>query len=151
METDRIISALIGLVGACGNNPKTKNTDRIVIEALAFPLIYPNADSAAIQKMTETIYAEKNIISPGCAQCTMPCGNTSDYDMNRLYTAEAPQREAKLRILETLSRTAYTLHFLTELSNEQENKINFLYKALAFVGYDVSTNELLALLDKASD
>ena len=38
MEKNKIISALIGLIGACNNNPKTENTDRIVIKALAFPM-----------------------------------------------------------------------------------------------------------------
>ena len=38
MEENRIISALIGLVGACNNNPKTENTDHVIIKALAFAL-----------------------------------------------------------------------------------------------------------------
>ena len=31
---DELTGALIGLAKACGNNPKTENTDRIIIEGL---------------------------------------------------------------------------------------------------------------------
>lgn len=44
MDEKGIISALIGLTGACNNNPKTENTDHVVIKALAFPVVWPEAD-----------------------------------------------------------------------------------------------------------
>ena len=56
---DKIISALIGLVGACGNNPKTENTDRLVIKALA-----TMQDANAAKDMIGEIREEKNRISP---------------------------------------------------------------------------------------
>ena len=31
---DELTGALIGLARACGNNPKTENTDRVIIEGL---------------------------------------------------------------------------------------------------------------------
>lgn len=39
MVEDKVISALIGLAGACNNNPKKADTDSLIIKALAFPLI----------------------------------------------------------------------------------------------------------------
>lgn len=48
MKEDKIISALIGLVGACSNNPKTAGTDSLVIKALAFPLLCPEYDDKAL-------------------------------------------------------------------------------------------------------
>ena len=37
MPDDRIVSALVGLAGACNNNAKTENTDALVIKALSLP------------------------------------------------------------------------------------------------------------------
>ena len=106
MREDRIISALIGLVGACNNNPKTDDTDSLVIKALAFPLICPEYDDKALQGIVNDIYSEKNSIAPGCAACTAPCGNTSDYDMRRIYEADDVIRNVKLQILEKLQKLA---------------------------------------------
>ena len=85
---DKIISALVGLVGACNNNTKTPNTDSVVIKTLAFPLLCPEYTAADLRETIDSICAEKNVIAPDCAQCQMPCGNTSDYDMGRIYDAE---------------------------------------------------------------
>ena len=61
MGEKRIISALIGLIGACNNNPKTENTDRVVIRALAFPLIWPEADAETLQAVIEEIIQQKTV------------------------------------------------------------------------------------------
>lgn len=98
MKEDRIISALIGLVGACNNNPKTADTDSIVIKALAFPLLCPEYDDKALREIVEDIYSEKNSVAPGCAVCVAPCGNTSDYDMRRIYEADDEIRKVKQRL-----------------------------------------------------
>ena len=99
MEENRIVSALIGLVDACNNNPKTENTDHVIIKTLAFTLTQSEADDGTLQALIEEIYAEKCTIAPGCAACRTPCGNTSDYDMNRIYNAEADIRNLKLKII----------------------------------------------------
>lgn len=39
---------MIGLVGACENNPKTSDTDRLVIKALAFPQLSLEHDDRAL-------------------------------------------------------------------------------------------------------
>lgn len=59
MKEDKIISALIGLVGACSNNPKTDNTDRLVIKALAFPLLCPEHDDKSLREIADSIHTEK--------------------------------------------------------------------------------------------
>ena len=51
---EKIISALVGLAGAIGNNGKTEYTDLIVMNALL-----------------------------NCETCPTPCGNTSDYDIEK--------------------------------------------------------------------
>lgn len=96
MREDIIISALVGLAGACSSNPKTADTDSLVIKALAFPLLHPGYDDKALREIVDDIHSEKNSVAPGCAMCTAPCGNTSDYDMRRIYEADDGIRRAKL-------------------------------------------------------
>ena len=83
MQGDRIISALIGLVGAVSNNGKTERTDSVVREAF-LRLTDGDSEEETVQK----IHAEKFAIAPDCATCLNPCGNTSDCDMSQFYTAD---------------------------------------------------------------
>lgn len=149
MREDKIISALIGLVGACGNNPKTDNTDRLVIKALAFPFLYPACDDKALREIVEDIYAEKNSVAPSCAVCTTPCGNTSDYDMRRIYEAAAEIRKVKLQILEKLQKFAVYAYRNRESERIPYTDSAFFYKALSYVSYDIEEADLLELLDEA--
>lgn len=114
---DKIISALIGLVGACDNNPKTENTDRLVIKALA-----TMQDANAAKDMIGEIREEKNRISPGCAVCKAPCGNTSDYDMRRIYNAKDEVRKTKLHIVSEIEETAEYVYRNTVPTSETETE-----------------------------
>lgn len=141
MQENRIISALIGLIGACNNNPKTENTDRLVIKALATSL-----DPHTTSEIVDEIRTEKNCIAPGCMACTSPCGNTSDYDMNRIYNADEEIRGMKLNILSEISETAKYIY-----ENEvplSEKEIEFFYKALSYISYELKIDSLLSLLDE---
>ncbi len=148
MREDRIISALIGLVGACNNNPKTAGTDNLVIKALAFPLRYPEHDEETLRQMIDDIYSEKNSVAPGCATCATPCGNTSDYDMRRIYEADDAIRKVKLQILEKIQKLA------AYICNNQESGIipytdcGFFYKALSYISYDMDEAVFLGFLDE---
>lgn len=127
VQGEAVVSALIGLAGACNNNPKTPQTDRILLRALAG------------EQDAEAVRAEKFAVAPDCAVCMNPCGNTSDYDLERLYTADAEVREAKMQILSALRETAKSL------LHKQEN-IDLFYQALLYVGNDVRMDDLRALL-----
>ena len=148
MKEDKIISALIGLVGACNNNPKRADTDNLVIKALAFPLLCPEYDDKALREIVNDIHSEKNFVAPGCAVCTAPCGNTSDYDVRRIYEADDDIRDLKLRILEEIQKlAAYVCH------NRESGRIlcadnSLFYKALAYVSYDMEEAGLLEFLDE---
>lgn len=149
MREDRIISALIGLVGACDSNPKTADTDSLVIKALAFPLICPEHDDASVQGIVDDIYSEKYSIAPGCAMCTAPCGNTSDYDMSRIYEADGAIRSVKLRVLDKLRELAAIILRCEKSGTGMFENSSFFYKALSYVGYAVDVSELLGILDEA--
>ena len=142
MEEDKIISALIGLVGACNNNPKTEKTDPLVIKALAFPALWPKVDNETIRTLIEEIYTEKYTVAPGCAACQMPCGNTSDYDMNRIYDAEANLRELKFKILSALKDLAADIYSGNKMDALSEKSVDFFYKALVYISLDMGSDGL---------
>lgn len=149
MREDRIISALIGLVGACSNNPKTAETDRLLIRALAFPLLRPEYDDEALREIVDEIYSEKNSVAPGCSVCAAPCGNTSDYDMRRIYEADEKIRKVKLQILEKLQKLAAYVWCNQESGKISYTDSGFFYRALSYVSYDMDEADLLGILDEA--
>ena len=148
MREDRIISALIGLVGACNNNPKTAGTDNLVIKALAFPLLYPEHDEEALRQMIDDIYSEKNSVAPGCVTCATPCGNTSDYDMRRIYEADDAIRKVKLQILEKIQKLAAYICNNQESGRIPYEDCGFFYKALSYISYDMDEAVFLGFLDE---
>ena len=148
MREDKIINALIGLVGACNNNPKTADTDSLVINALAFPLLCPGDDDKALQEMVDDIHSEKNCVAPGCAICAAPCGNTSDYDMRRIYEADDVIRKVKLQILEEIQKLAAYVCCNQQFGRTLCIDNRLFYKALSYVSYDMDEVGLLELLDE---
>ena len=113
MNNTKIICALIGLMGAVNNNGKTENTDEIVRVSLI---------SEDIDEIIKMIHEEKYTISPGCKDCTMPCGNTSDYDPDKLF-ADENTAEIKKKLIYKLS----------ESSKDKVSDIT--YRALSYLGY----------------
>lgn len=148
MGEDRIMSVLVGLAGACSNNPKTPDTDDLILKALAFPVLYPEADEESLARVIDRLYAEKNVISPGCAECAFPCGNTSDYDMDRIYGAGDEIREAKLQIISRLQNLAAYVCRCREQGQDMEMDAGFLYKAICYIGLDLEKEPLQELLEE---
>ena len=122
MQGDRIISALIGLVGAVSNNGKTKQTDSVIREAF---LRLTDADSE--EETVEKIHTEKFTIAPDCATCLNPCGNTTDYDMIQFYGADAKIIAAKRDLIEAIC----------EKLSSSETVSEAVYQGIACLGYDL--------------
>lgn len=122
MQGDRIISALIGLVGAVSNNGKTEQTDSVIREAL---LRLSDADSE--ETTVQKIHREKFTIAPDCATCMNPCGNTSDYDMTKFYAADAGIVTAKRDLTEAIRRKL----------SASETVPDTVYQGIAYLGYDL--------------
>lgn len=148
MIEDRIISVLIGFARACNNNPKTADTDSLMIKALAFPLLCPKYDDKAISKIIDEIRTEKISVAPGCAVCTAPCGNTSDYDMRRIHEADDAVRKLKLQILDKLQELAAYACCNREPAATDSG---LFYKALSYVSCGMDEAELLELLNEAEN
>lgn len=141
MKKDKIISALAGLVGAINNNGKTDNTDKVIINSLAFPLLNPDFSDDDLSVVLDDIYSEKNTIAPNCATCTAPCGNTSDYDMSRLYNAGEEIRSLKLQIISRLEKLAL-------YAQNSDADCTVFYKGIAYVSYDLTKEMLSQLLEE---
>ncbi len=133
MQGDRIISALIGLVGAVSNNGKTKQTDNVILEAF---LHLTDADSE--EETVEKIHTEKFTIAPDCATCLNPCGNTSDYDMTKFYGTDAKTIAAKRNLIEAIRQ---------KLSS-QENVPEAVYQGIAYLGYNLEPEAYAQIQEK---
>ena len=130
-----VLSALIGLVGAVNNNGKTTQTDAIVREAFL-----SNTDVMMVDKL----HSEKYNISPNCETCQSPCGNTSDYPLEKYDQWSIEQSEVKEQIIDESRRIA-------ENVDEGVDLPDILYRAIAYLGYDLnyeSYNNLLEELRK---
>ena len=61
---DQLTGALIGLAKACGNNQKTENTDRIIIEGLFTTVTNVNFNDNTLEEMIEKVQFSKCSITP---------------------------------------------------------------------------------------
>lgn len=161
---DELTGALIGLARACGNNPKTENTDHIIIEGLFTTITNVNFNQRTLNDMITKVKEEKNRIVPDCRVCSDPCGATDDYDMNLIWNDNEDIRSLKSLILFGIrGMAAYAYHAMV-LGYEDEEVNKFFHKALCIISYDMGMEELLpvvlevgevnlqcmALLDKAN-
>jgi len=125
-----ILSALIGLVGAINNNGKTPSSDTTIRKALL-------SDDSSI----EDIHHEKYEISPNCASCKSPCGNTSDYPIASFDEWSDEQKELKEQIMEEIMRIAGNGNTDSELPD-------IVLKGIAYIGYDLEEEHYRKLLDE---
>ena len=102
---DTLLGALVGLARSTSSEPKTENTDAVLNAGLRLAA-QPDAPAETLQRMLDITRAEKHAVAPNCATCAMPCGNTNDYDLARLWNAPQDVRALKLRMLAAAIRLA---------------------------------------------
>lgn len=127
-----VLSALIGLMGAINNHGKTETTDEVIRRALL-----GEADDNAVSE----IHSEKNKISPDCATCKTPCGNTSDYPMEAYDEWPDEIRRLKEQIMDEILR-------VVENTNIGYSLPDVVLKGIAYIGYDLGTESYLRLLEE---
>lgn len=129
----QIFEALIGLVGAVGNNGKTNDTDEVIRKAILLSEV--NSKSCPEDNdVIEMIHKEKNVISPNCQSCKTPCGNTSDGKI--VITKE------KQLLIETL---------IEYCKNTDGELPNCVYKAISYLGYDLEAKSYLKVIDEIKE
>lgn len=148
---DQLTGSLIGLAKACGNNQKTENTDRIIIEGLFTTVTNVNFNDNTLEEMIEKVHQEKDRIVPGCATCVARCGNTDDYNMEELWNADEDIRSLKSLILFGIrGMAAYAYHAL--MFGMEDKKVNdFFYRALSVISYDLEGDKLLETVLKVGE
>ncbi len=143
---DELTGALIGLARTCASNPKTENTDRLIMEGLFATVTNVNFDDEAIERLINKVRAEKEQIAPGCAVCEAKCGNTDEYDMKRIWEAQEDIRSLKSLILFGIrGMAAYAYHAMV-LGYVDEEVNTFFYKALSILAEDWGMEELLPVV-----
>ena len=104
-QRDLLLGALVGLARSTVNEPKTEDTDHVLAAGLRLAA-KPEADTTALERMRNIVETEKHRVAPNCANCTMRCGNTDNYDLARLWAAPEDIRALKLRLLAAVFRLA---------------------------------------------
>ena len=94
-QRDLLLGALVGLARSTVNEPKTEDTDHVLAAGLRLAA-KPEADTTALERMRNIVETEKHRVAPNCANCTMRCGNTDNYDLARLWNAPAEVRTCLL-------------------------------------------------------
>ena len=148
---DKLTGALIGLAKACGNNQKTENTDRIIIEGLFTTVTNVNFNDNTLEEMIEKVHREKERIAPGCVACISRCDNTDDYNMDELWNSDEDICSLKSLILFGIrGMAAYAYHGLV-LGYEDSEVNEFFYRALSVISYDLSSDKLLETVLKVGE
>ena len=163
---DELTGALIGLARSSFGNEDlvSASTDAIIIEGLFATSTNVNFNNETLSDLIRRVGDEKNQLVPGCCYCSSPCGRTSNYDMNNLWTADEDIRSLKSMILFGIRGIAASAYHAAVLGYTDETVNRFFYKALDAIGEDWGKDELLpivmevgevnvtcmALLDKAN-
>ena len=140
---DTLMGAIIGLARATEGNEDliTESTDRTTQDALAMEI---DADETALFDMLDRIRDEKRKLVPNCFDCAMPCGRTSDFDMNMLANETPTLQKAKIELLALLQSLAKNAPL-------DAQTMRIFYQALNFIGYDGATTEqIYKLAEKLS-
>ena len=90
--------------------------------------------------LTKEIHEEKYQVSPNCATCAFPCGNTSDYPAEAIGQWSDEQRQLKDQILRDL-------HRIVPESKAGEALPDIVWKAIGYLGYDLQNEAYQALLE----
>ena len=151
----KLTGAVIGLARTCENNEKTENTNRVFLEALTMAGDW-SASIFDMSEMLEKVRNEKFTGSPGCVTCAAPCGNTDDYDMERLWNGPDQVRSLKIRLFSGLKKTGRDAFKVIENGKGKDKHfqsiMESIYKGLFILAEDWEPEEILpaiAELDEA--
>lgn len=148
---DELTGALIGLACTCMTNPKTEQTDRLIVEGLALTGKEGEADGETIRQMTARIRREKDLVAPGCAACAERCANTADYDMRKLRETDAEARSLKLQILSDIREIALQISGAELPEERKEKTCAFFQRALFILAQDWEKEQLQPVVSESGE
>ena len=141
--------AVIGLARTCENNEKTESTNRVFLEALTMAGDW-SASIFDMSEMLEKVRNEKYTVSPGCVTCAAPCGNTDDYDMERLWNGPDQVRSLKIRLFSGLKKTGRDAFKVIENGKGKDKHfqsiMESIYKGLFILAEDWEPEEILSAI-----
>lgn len=142
---DKLIGALIGLARATDGNEHliSDSSTRVVIETLFATLCNASLDPAELKALLERVEEEKRKMVPDCFTCAAPCGKNREYDMRKLWEADAEERTLKSLLLLGIRGISAYAHHGAELGYHDSEVDRFLYKALVVIGIDGLDKDLL--------
>lgn len=142
-----LLGATIALAKTCGNNPKTENTDRIIIEALV-AVHTKEFGVEMLQKKLEMVRQEKHTIAPNCNTCAHPCGNTTEYDLDLLNEDEIQCKELKEQMLQDLQDLAVEFYRAMLRKEDVSEHVVIFYKGLEVVTYPMDAETLEGIVEE---
>lgn len=158
-----LFGAMIGLAKACYVHEKQADTDKLLLDGLIFLGKRKEEEefdcrenisqekNLLIQNYIDKVREEKAKVAPDCASCFNPCGNTDDYDLNKIWRGDYEIREVKTKIIYALfnyARKMKEVKILEGNGKSQQEAIDLLYRGISVVSYDIPVERLQLTLEK---
>ncbi|MCU6763314.1 Hydroxylamine reductase [uncultured Roseburia sp.] len=135
---DELTGALISLACTAADEQRTEALDRLVLEGLFTAVTNVNFNDATISELAGRVRAAGAQISG--------CGQTKDYDMNRIWDAGEDIRSLKSLILFGIrGMSAYAYHAMV-LGYRDKTVNGFFYKALRALEKEWGMEQLLPIV-----
>lgn len=145
---DQLLGALVGLSRASESKEISESAGEALVDGLKLAHNLKTASEFSeeniIHAMIDRLHEAKNQMAPDCAACQYPCGRTFDYEMEEVYSAAEPLREAKLLLFHRLGQIAAC----SPASDKQKIR-QFLSDALFQISCTYTAEQLAEPLAKA--
>ena len=142
---DQLLGCTIGLSRVCSMHKKSPRTDFLILQALLDSADTSLSDGTILSTLS-LIQAEKSKIAPMCETCAARCGNSDDYDMNKLYAAPDETRELKLAILHKIQEMAKDAIVKLRSGKLDEQTLIYFHKCLFAVSENWDVTQLSEVL-----
>lgn len=131
-----LLGMTIGLAKAAFQNEKTDHTDFILLKVLMAISDEKQQSAQEIECLKKEVKLEKAAVAPGCQGCMSRCGNTDDYDLNKIEEAPEEIKELKKHILEGITKKAELAYQMKQEGTLEEETMSYFYKALYVISED---------------
>ncbi len=135
---DRLTGALIGLARAARGNEDLVSaaTDQIVLEGLFATITNVNFNNVSLGALIQRVGDEEKRLILHSAACSSAGGESDDYDMRKLWTAQEDVRSLKSLILFGIRGMAAYAYHAAVLGYKDQEINKFFYKALFAIGME---------------